>query len=325
ARLRDSGVGTFLELGPDGTLTGQTRRCLDGDPAAYASALRADRAEADTLLRAVATVHVHGGRVDWSTLIPARTAGPIDLPTYPFQRRRYWLDSAPAPAPAADDGETQFWHAVEHQDAAAVASTLDLDPDALAAVLPALSAWRGGRRERARLDSWRYRVTWQPLTDRPTLPTGGTWLLLTADGAVPDDLAATFPGHLRGVRFDADLSSFTDITGVVCLPTGPDDVLPLLRAELPAPLWVCTRGAVSVNGADRLTDPSGALLWGLGRVAALELPQRWGGLIDLPAELDARAASRLLSVLTDEAGEDQVAVRDSGVLARRLRRAPLGS
>src|ERR1700690_3715529 len=48
-----------------------------------------------------------------------------------------------------------------------------------------------------------------------------------------------------------------------------------------------------------------------------------GGLVDLPPSLDERAAARLCTVLAGAGGEDQVAVRGSGVFARRLARAPL--
>jgi NAD(P)-dependent dehydrogenase (short-subunit alcohol dehydrogenase family)/acyl carrier protein len=54
-------------------------------------------------------------------------------------------------------------------------------------------------------------------------------------------------------------------------------------------------------------------------VAALELADRWGGLVDVPAALDVEAAARLMSVFAG--AEDQVAVRPGGVLARRLARA----
>ncbi|WP_411292662.1 type I polyketide synthase, partial [Streptomyces sp. EAG2] len=317
-----SGADVFLELGPDSTLTGAALRCLDGRTVTATPAQRAGIFEPEALLRAVATLHVHGARADLSALLPAGAVHADGLPTYAFQRRRYWLDPAPRAEGAADAVEGRFWEAIERQDAAEVARTLGLDADTLDAVLPALSAWRGGRRERAVLDACRYRALWQPLPERPALPTG-TWLVLTADGSVPDDLAAAFSGRVVGARFDTGFDSFGEIAGVVCLPSAPDDLLPLLRAEPPAPLWVLTRGSVSVGRADRLTDPSGALLWGLGRVAALELPRAWAGLVDLPATLDRRAAARLLAVLTHASDEDQVAVRDSGVLARRLRRAPL--
>uniref|UniRef100_UPI0027E4BC2D type I polyketide synthase n=1 Tax=Wenjunlia tyrosinilytica TaxID=1544741 RepID=UPI0027E4BC2D len=62
----------------------------------------------------------------------------------------------------------------------------------------------------------------------------------------------------------------------------------------------------------------------MGRVAALEQPERWGGLVDLPETLDARAVARLCGILADSADEDQIALRPSGALNRRLVRAPAG-
>ena len=111
----------------------------------------------------------------------------------------------------------------------------------------------------------------------------------------------------------------------------PGDVLRTLAliqalgdAEVAAPLWVATRGAVSVGGSDAVADVGGAAVWGLGRVAALEHPDRWGGLVDLPENPDTRGLTRLAQVLGGVSGEDQVAVRGSGVFVRRLVRAPLG-
>nr|MDT0524997.1 KR domain-containing protein [Streptomyces sp. DSM 41633] len=98
-------------------------------------------------------------------------------------------------------------------------------------------------------------------------------------------------------------------------------------AGVDAPLGWATRGAVSVGGPDTGSPVSAAqsLLWGLGRVAALEFPQRWGGLIDLPEVLDADTAPRLCRVLAGAAGdEDQVAVRAGGCHGRRLVRSALG-
>ncbi|MBV9446187.1 MAG: SDR family NAD(P)-dependent oxidoreductase, partial [Streptosporangiaceae bacterium] len=65
--------------------------------------------------------------------------------------------------------------------------------------------------------------------------------------------------------------------------------------------------------------------WGLGRVAALEHPRLWGGLIDLPATIDQRTASQVAAILTPGQPEDQVAIRSSAVWARRLEHAPPGA
>ena len=91
-----------------------------------------------------------------------------------------------------------------------------------------------------------------------------------------------------------------------------------------ARLWVVTRGAVAAGAGEVPVSLAGAQVWGLGRVAALEHPHRWGGLVDLPAQFAERAGRRLCEVLAGGSGEDQVAIRDRGVLARRLVRAPHG-
>jgi NADP-dependent 3-hydroxy acid dehydrogenase YdfG/aryl carrier-like protein len=83
-----------------------------------------------------------------------------------------------------------------------------------------------------------------------------------------------------------------------------------------APLWCLTSGAVSTGAGDPLREPAAAQVWGLGRTAALEHPDRWGGLIDLPADLDEVAVARTLAVLGGP--EDQVAVRAAGAYGCRL-------
>ena len=95
-------------------------------------------------------------------------------------------------------------------------------------------------------------------------------------------------------------------------------------AGIEAPLWAATRGAVSVGPTDRLISPVQAEVWGLGQVMAAEDPQRWGGLVDLPEALDERARARLAGVLADTGGENQAALRASGVFVRRLVRSPDG-
>ncbi|WP_033334188.1 type I polyketide synthase [Streptomyces novaecaesareae] len=68
-----------------------------GGPAALLSA-------PDELLAALAELHVHGGPADWSAVFPAAGLRPVDLPTYPFQRRRYWLEDGPADPDVAAAG-----------------------------------------------------------------------------------------------------------------------------------------------------------------------------------------------------------------------------
>ena len=101
---RAQGAARFLEIGPDPVLT-----ALAGDVPA-ASTLRKDRPEPETLLTACAELFVRGGDIDWSALFEGTGAHRIDLPTYPFQRQRYWLDAPPALSDADDLGLARTDH-----------------------------------------------------------------------------------------------------------------------------------------------------------------------------------------------------------------------
>ncbi|WP_437344859.1 SDR family NAD(P)-dependent oxidoreductase [Streptomyces tubercidicus] len=83
------GVTTFLELGPDGVLSAMGQDCLP-QTATLQPSLRKNRPEPGALLHALGVAHARGVPVDWTPLFPgART---VELPTYAFQRRRYWLE-----------------------------------------------------------------------------------------------------------------------------------------------------------------------------------------------------------------------------------------
>src|ERR1700722_3150319 len=116
------------------------------------------------------------------------------------------------------------------------------------------------------------------------------------------------------------------LPGYPVVPEGLAGTLGLVQAlgeaEVGGPLWVVTRGAVAAGEPATLTDEVQAMVWGLGLAAGLEHPDRWGGLVDVPPVWDERVAARLCGVLAG-CGEDQVAIRSPGVLARRLMRAPL--
>ncbi|WP_245718195.1 type I polyketide synthase, partial [Nocardia miyunensis] len=87
-----SGVRRFLEVGPDGVLTALTRQTLgESAESVVMAAARRDREEAVQLSTMLAQAHTSGVRVDWTALFPARPRHRIPLPTYAFQRRRFWL------------------------------------------------------------------------------------------------------------------------------------------------------------------------------------------------------------------------------------------
>ncbi|MFG2473179.1 beta-ketoacyl synthase N-terminal-like domain-containing protein, partial [Streptomyces canus] len=99
--LNELGVSAYLEIGPDAVLTAMARDTLPTDArAVVVPSLRRNRAEARALLGAAGELHATGSaEPDWAVLLTdaggGRAGHRVTLPTYPFQRARYWL-RAPA-------------------------------------------------------------------------------------------------------------------------------------------------------------------------------------------------------------------------------------
>ncbi|WP_209442719.1 acyltransferase domain-containing protein, partial [Streptomyces resistomycificus] len=88
---RAAGAGVFLDVGPAATLASITQEAFAADgvrDAVVLSSSRRDRSPAEALAGALAQLHVRGARVNRDALFTTRRR--VDLPTYAFQRRRYW-------------------------------------------------------------------------------------------------------------------------------------------------------------------------------------------------------------------------------------------
>ncbi|MGW3201833.1 type I polyketide synthase, partial [Streptomyces sp. NPDC001118] len=365
--LADQNVTRYLELGPDGTLSALAQAVLPPageDPEAAVAqyvavpALRKDGEETGSLLRAVGALHAHGHSPDWSALLPG--ARRVELPTYAFQRARYWLADA---ASDPDDGQvpavdSAFWSAVRRGDVRDLAQRLALDPDVLAPVLPALTAWHHDSMHRATAESWQYREIWTPLQSPAGSP-AGVWLVpfcasdpdaaQTAEALAEAFTTAGADASPLPVAADADRARLAAaVTEAAAHHGGTVRLLSLLaltemshpaHADVPlglhlntllvqalaetgttARLWAATQSAVSVGAADRLNRPLQATTWGLGRTVAVEHSDLWAGLVDLPTRPDQRALSRLVALVAEPGDENELAVRESAVFARRLTR-----
>ncbi|MEV4293126.1 SDR family NAD(P)-dependent oxidoreductase [Nonomuraea bangladeshensis] len=96
--MRQRGVTHFLEAGPDAQLTPMIEQTLIGEEPSVVALLRRDRDETTQLIASLGQAWTCGTHVDWT--IRARSSH-LELPTYPFQHRRFWLQPAPASDPAA--------------------------------------------------------------------------------------------------------------------------------------------------------------------------------------------------------------------------------
>jgi acyl transferase domain-containing protein len=90
--LRNEGITIFLEVGPSPTLLGIARQCVAEGEAAWVPSLRRGREDWAQMLDGLATLFVEGAPVDWEGFDQACDHRPVTLPTYPFQRQRYWVE-----------------------------------------------------------------------------------------------------------------------------------------------------------------------------------------------------------------------------------------
>ncbi len=99
AALRQRGCEVFIEVGPHPVLIGMGQACTDEEDLAWIGSSRRPTqrhrvAPMDTLAQAVARYYASGGDVDWARLYGKSRPISHALPTYPFQRSRYWFEDS---------------------------------------------------------------------------------------------------------------------------------------------------------------------------------------------------------------------------------------
>jgi len=111
ASIRESGHRIFIEIGPSPTLIGMARKCISGNDCVMLPSLRRGAEDWQVMLESLGNLYVRGMDVDWTAFDRDYSRRKIALPTYPFQRERYWLEnprnqslSAPAESSSAGDG-----------------------------------------------------------------------------------------------------------------------------------------------------------------------------------------------------------------------------
>jgi acyl transferase domain-containing protein/NADPH:quinone reductase-like Zn-dependent oxidoreductase/acyl carrier protein len=365
--LADLGCKVLLEIGPQPVLTAAAMRAWP-DPATAPRAiasLRRNTADLRQITEALANAYIIGHVPDFGALQqgPARK---LDLPTYPFQHRRYWFREQRAqPTQAFDEtfaARTETVRLLEDGRIEELAALLDGASGNQQAVdmLQQLAAQHNQQRNAQSITDSRYEIRWEKSAagvSGAQASEGSAWLLIGDDAGVVQPLVdvLTARGHRHQIlglpTSDADEERLevTLRAAVADEPTlrilhlaalDPDSapstqslermqfqVLSGTRrlfraaaaAELRTPIWLITRGAQRVTGADSVS-PNQSCLWGFGRAASLEHPRLWGGLADL-SEGGADEWSRLIDQLVAAPrGEDQIALRDQAVHVARLTR-----
>jgi acyl transferase domain-containing protein/acyl-CoA synthetase (AMP-forming)/AMP-acid ligase II/acyl carrier protein/SAM-dependent methyltransferase len=92
--LREQGYDLFVELGPQPTLLSMGKRCMPKDTSTWLPSLKKDEDNYQTLLRSVGALYIQGVDIDWMGFDRDYVRCRVPLPTYPWQRKRYWLETS---------------------------------------------------------------------------------------------------------------------------------------------------------------------------------------------------------------------------------------
>jgi acyl transferase domain-containing protein len=111
--LYEGGYRVFVEVGPTPALLGAARRAISAEGCSWIPSLKNGRSDWEQMLESVGALYVTGVPVDWTGFdgdyVRRKTA---PLPTYPFERQRYWLETRaaqPGATRATDDAPWKEW------------------------------------------------------------------------------------------------------------------------------------------------------------------------------------------------------------------------
>lgn len=133
--LHAQGYELFVEIGPHPVLVGMGRQCLPEKTGVWLPSLRRGNDDWQQLLQSLGTLYVHGVNVDWSGFDRDYQRVKLPLPTYPFQRKRYWVEVAAVPkqqeAPIVlsknkDDGDRSIHHLLHSTDTKELQKKLEI-------------------------------------------------------------------------------------------------------------------------------------------------------------------------------------------------------
>ncbi|MFF3573247.1 SDR family NAD(P)-dependent oxidoreductase [Nocardia jiangxiensis] len=327
------GYRVFVESSPHPVLVGGVQdtvgECVEDAGAVVVPSLGRGEGGLDRFLISVAQTYVRGTGVEWSSVFAESGARRISLPSYAFQRRRYWLAGGGAgSAEVAPDNmfELQWSRAPEVGERTTELTMLPWEVFEQRRITPAASTSNAVDADLAR---------GRLVPGAAVAPDAvGTAAARGTTGLAGDAVVADVARHRAvsdGVVEEAASKSRGEATpDVVVLEVGAFGgevvadahalarrVLGVMQSwfaqQVSGVLLVVTRGAVALPGED-VTDLAGAAVWGLVRSAQSENPGRIV-LVDTDSDLDAAA---ILAV-----GESQILVRSGAAYIARLVGVPI--
>ncbi len=338
--LQELGSHCFLEIGPKPILLGMGQQCLPPDTGSWLPSLRPGQSDWEQLLQSLAQIYTQGLTVNWQGFDQDYARVKLTgLPTYPFQRQRYWLESVTA-APnslGASRSTSSIVQLLDQGNYEQLANLLEGN-GSLTALEALQQLVRRHQKALAQvtLNDCFYEIEWQAKSrsgwDASSVK-AQQWLVIGPEikmalvAALKQqgqtcDAVETIPEAMQRV------SGTSTYEGILYFAAADDpdkaslesqQVLELIQCLLnskkvaPSRVWILTTGGKTWQTAAALAQ---APLWGLGKVVSLEHPELWGKAIDLDAEEPSIEA--LVQDLLQPDNEDQIAYSQGQRYVARL-------
>jgi acyl transferase domain-containing protein len=344
--LHQQGYEVFVECGPQPILLGIGRQCLSDERFTWLPSLQGGEEDWQQILSSLADLYMRGVAIAWAGFYQNLHYRKVVLPTYPFQRKRYWaeLTQANKHKPTSEQ-QTQviaLLEAGQTQQLSQLLSRTDRQLNAAQVeILERLIQEHQQQQAIASIQDCLYEVQWQPNPNpAPQNSTPGHWLILANSGTLASTLAQVLEqqGQNCSLVTSKEAEAFTlgerSLTGIIHLwsldlpatetlttatltgsvNTNCGQLLDVMQTVLSQPwsstakLWVITENAIALG--EDLPAISQAPVWGQSRAFGLEYPQHWGGLIDLDRQANIEEQAQAIAMeLLGTSGEEHIAYR----------------
>jgi acyl transferase domain-containing protein/thioesterase domain-containing protein/aryl carrier-like protein len=349
--LHDAGYSLFLETGPAPVLSGMGVRCLERGAATWLPSLSKGKDDWTVALGSLQKLFVAGTPVDWRGFDVPYARNRVDLPRYPFERERHWLDEAAAmgasktqtsrsPMPMRENtaqlnGHSEWLYQLRWVERSRTASEANaqalrclvfVDESGVGEALAQRLESDGHSCVRvARGDAYR-REDESHAVLNPGEATGYDALLRdvgasmdrvihcwTLDSAPGDDASTEELDHAQRLGCQSVLQLAKALYSMHAEAAE--------RPHSARTLWLITNGAQHAAETDRTRPPLQAPLWGFGRCLSIEHADLWGGMIDLDGSVSPSKIELLYNEIVSPESEDQIALRNGTRLVARLQKA----
>jgi pimaricinolide synthase PimS1 len=337
--LNDRGCGIFLEVGPKPITLGMGRECFPEGTGVWLPSIREKQPDWQQILETLGELYVKGVAVDWTGFDRGFNRHHVVLPTYPFQRKQYWVNTDRKRREAIKDLNTpDFLYRLQWEARNRNHKQKAIDKSMIGTGIWLIFADLNG---------------WGEVLSKTIKEHEGTCILVFAGSEYKQERTDTW--HLNPYnpsdfgRFFKDLAETKDtpIINIIHLwsldiagPTqltstslesgqvmGCGSVLHLVQAlDKEAPLgspklWLVTRNAVPAGDDWAALAIGQAPLWGLGKAISLEYSHLRGGMMDLGTGETVEEIAFLLQEILDPLGEDQLAFRNNQRYVARLKKS----